>query len=91
MGGWRHRHRRRSVRLRHCPPPIDFSANPIYLPDMKQTKFDSNGIFASTPELNAIALQVLEQEKRERELRRSLSDQDLNSGQWGIWNISDRD
>ena len=58
---------------------------------MKQTKFDSNGIFASTPELNAIALQVLEQEKRERELRRSLTDEDLNGGQWGIWNISDRD
>ena len=58
---------------------------------MKQTKFDQNGIFASTPELNAIALQVLEQEKRERELRRSLSDEDLNGGQWGIWNISDRD
>ena len=53
-------------------------------------KFDSNGIFASTPELNAIALQVLEQEKRERELRRSLTDEDLNGGQWGIWNISDR-
>jgi hypothetical protein len=58
---------------------------------MKKIQFDQNGIFASTPELNAIALQVLEQEKRERELRRSLSDQDLNSGQWGIWNISDRD
>ena len=58
---------------------------------MKQTKFDSNGIFASTPELTAIALQVMEQEKRERELRRSLSAEDLNGGQWGIWNISDRD
>ena len=57
---------------------------------MKQTKFDQNGIFASTPELNAIALQVMEQEKRERELRRSLTDEDLNGGQWGIWNISDR-
>ena len=57
---------------------------------MKQIKFDSNGIYASTPELSAIALQVMEQEKRERELRRSLSDQDLNGGQWGIWNISDR-
>ena len=57
---------------------------------MKQTKFDSNGIFASTPELASIALQVLEQEKRERELRRSLTDEDLNGGQWGIWNISDR-
>ena len=57
---------------------------------MKQIQFDSNGIFASTPELASIALQVLEQEKRERELRRSLSDQDLNGGQWGIWHISDR-
>jgi hypothetical protein len=57
---------------------------------MKQTKFDSNGIYASDANLRTIALQVLEQEKRERELRRSLSDQDLNSGQWGIWNISDR-
>ena len=58
---------------------------------MNKIQFDSNGIYASTPELSAIALQVMEQEKRERELRRSLSDQDLNSGQWGIWNISDRD
>ena len=57
---------------------------------MKKIQFDSNGIFASTPELSAIALQVMEQEKRERELRRSLTDEDL-SGQWGIWNISDRD
>ena len=52
-------------------------------------KFDSDGIFASTPELRSIALQVMEQEKRERELRRSLTDEDL-SGQWGVWNISDR-
>ena len=57
----------------------------------KAMKFDSNGIFASTPELASIALQVLEQEKRERELRRSLTDEDLNAGQWGIWHISDRD
>ena len=41
--------------------------------------------------LSKIALQVLEQEKRERELRRRLTDEDLSSGQWGIWNISDRD
>ena len=54
-------------------------------------KFDSNGIFASTPELRSIALQVMEQEKRERELRRSLTDEDLNNGQWGVWHISDRD
>ena len=58
---------------------------------MNKTTFDQNGIFASDAKLTAIALQVLEQEKRERELRRSLSDQDLNSGQFGIWNISDRD
>ena len=59
-------------------------------------KFDSNGIFASTPELNAIALQVLEQEKRERELRREWFSKwnetsTHDGGQWGIWNISDRD
>ena len=57
----------------------------------KAMKFDSNGIFASTPELASIALQVMEQEKRERELRRSLTDEDLNAGQWGIWHNSDRD
>ena len=52
-------------------------------------KFDSNGIYASSPELTKIALQVMEQEKRERELRRSMSDEDLRA-QWGYWNISDR-
>ena len=56
---------------------------------MKKIQFDS--IYASSPKLHAIALRVLEQEKRERELRRSLTDEDLNGGQWGIWNISDRD
>jgi len=45
---------------------------------MKQIQFDSNGIYASNPKLSAIALQVMEQEKRERELRRSLTDEDLN-------------
>ena len=40
--------------------------------------------------LAEIALRVLEQEKRERELRRSLSDEDRNGGQWGYWYISDR-
>ena len=56
---------------------------------MNKIQFDSNGIFASTPELRSIALQVMEQEKRERELRRSLTDEDLNAT-WGTWNISDR-
>ena len=55
----------------------------------KPMKFDSNGIYASSPELTKIALQVMEQEKRERELRRSMSDEDLRA-QWGTWNISDR-
>jgi len=63
---------------------------------MKQIQFDQNGIFASTPELSAIALQVLEQEKRERELRREWfskwnESQPADGGQWGIWHISDRD
>ena len=63
---------------------------------MKKIQFDQNGIFASTPELSAIALQVLEQEKRERELRREWFSKWNDSrpddgGQWGIWNISDRD
>ena len=57
---------------------------------MNKTKFDSNGIYASDANLRAIALQVMEQEKRERELRRSLTDEDFNGGQWGIWHISDR-
>ena len=58
---------------------------------MKKIQFDSNGIYASSPKLHAIALQVMEQEKRERELRRALTDEDLNGGQWVVWNISDRD
>ena len=33
---------------------------------MKQITFDSNGIYASDAKLNAIALQVLEQERIER-------------------------
>ena len=62
---------------------------------MKQTKFDSNGIYASDAKLSAIALQVLEQEKRERELRREWfskwnDSSNHDGGQFGIWNISDR-
>ena len=96
MGRWSDRHCRRGVRLRDCPLPLDFPANPSYLPDMKKIQFDSNGIFASTPELSAIALQVMEQEKRERELRREWftkwnDSRPDDGGQWGIWNISDRD
>ena len=62
---------------------------------MNKTTFDRNGIFASDAKLTAIALQVLEQEKRERELRREWFSKWNDSrpddgGQWGIWNISDR-
>ena len=62
---------------------------------MNKTTFDRNGIFASDAKLTAIALQVLEQEKRERELRREWFSKwnetsNHDGGQWGIWNISDR-
>ena len=63
---------------------------------MNKTTFDQNGIFASDAKLTTIALQVLEQEKRERELRREWfskwnDTRSADGGQWGIWNISDRD
>tara|TARA_Y100000592_G_scaffold65474_1_gene101857 strand:+ start:1873 stop:2064 length:192 start_codon:yes stop_codon:yes gene_type:complete len=62
---------------------------------MNKTKFDSNGIYASDANLRAIALQVMEQEKRERELRREWfskwnESSNHDGGQFGIWNISDR-
>ena len=57
---------------------------------MSKIQFDQDGIYASSDNLKRIALIVLEQEKRERELRRSLSDEDL-APTWGTWNISDRD
>ena len=63
---------------------------------MNKTTFDRNGIFASDAKLTAIALQVMEQEKRERELRREWfskwnDTRSADGGQWGIWHISDRD
>jgi len=63
---------------------------------MNKTTFDQNGIFSSDAKLTAIALQVLEQEKRERELRREWfakwdDTRSADGGQWGIWHISDRD
>ena len=59
----------------------------------KPMKFDSNGIWASSPELAKIGLQVLEQEKRERELRQQWFakwEATRPRGQFGTWNISDR-
>ena len=56
---------------------------------MNKTTFDRNGIFASDAKLTAIALQVMEQEKRERELRREWfskwnDTRSADGGQWGI-------
>jgi hypothetical protein len=63
---------------------------------MNKIQFDQNGIFASDARLRSIALQVMDQEKRERELRREWfskwnDSRPADGGQWGIWNISDRD
>ena len=58
---------------------------------MNKIQFDSNGIYASNDFLKSIAMQCLEQERQERACRRAMSAQDLDGGQWGIWNISDRD
>ena len=58
----------------------------------KQTmQFDQDGIYASNPYLKSIAMQCLEQERQERACRRAMREQDIDGGQWGIWNISDRD
>tara|TARA_A100001234_G_C12282996_1_gene241930 strand:- start:2 stop:208 length:207 start_codon:yes stop_codon:yes gene_type:complete len=56
---------------------------------MARSLFDDDGIYASSPELRSIALQVLEQERRDRAACRRAATDDC--GQWGIWNISDRD
>ena len=58
---------------------------------MNKIQFDSNGIYASNDFLKSIAMQCIEQELQERACRRAMSAQDLDGGQWGIWNISDRD
>ena len=58
---------------------------------MNKIQFDSNGIYASNDFLKSIAMQCLEQERQERACRRAMSAQDLDAGQWGVWNISDRD
>jgi len=60
-------------------------------------KFDSNGIWASSPELTEIGLQWLEQEKQQREARVAARQEWFAKweatrprGQFGTWNISDR-
>ena len=76
------------------PLPSEHPLTPYTRP-MNKITFDSNGIYASSPELSKIALQVMEQEKRERELRREWFSKwnetsNHDGGQWGVWNISDR-
>ena len=87
MGGWSDRHCRRGVRLTNWSEPLDFPTNPIYLPGMKQIRFDSNGIYASDARLSAIALECLEQERRERACLRAARAEGI---QWTDWHISDR-
>ena len=87
MGRWSDRHCRRGVRLTNWSEPLDFPSNPIYLPDMKQIRFDSNGIYASAARLSSIALECLEQERRERACLRAARAEGI---QWTDWHISDR-
>ena len=59
---------------------------------MAQSMFDNDGIYASNPYLKSIAMQCLEQERQQRACRRAANALiDDDGGQWGIWNISDRD
>ena len=62
----------------------------LYTRPMNKITFDSNGIYASNPMLAQIAMECIEQERRQRACRAAMHDQDLDGGQWGIWNISDR-
>ena len=55
---------------------------------MKKIQFDSNGIYASDARLSAIALECLEQERRERACLRAARAEGI---QWTDWHISDRD
>ena len=54
---------------------------------MKKIQFDSNGIYASDARLSAIALECLEQERRERACLRAARAEGI---QWTDWHISDR-
>ena len=71
------------------PLPPDHPLTPYTRP-MNKITFDSNGIYASNPMLAQIAMECIEQERQQRACRAAMHDQDLDGGQWGIWNISDR-
>ncbi len=65
---------------------------------MNKIQFVFNGISAASEKLREIALCVLEQEKRDREAARRAAESASDfpewgaaMGQWGVWNISDRD
>ena len=67
---------------------------------MAQSLFDDDGIYASSPELKSIAMQCMEQERRDRAACRRAAEMDdciefpswgPAMGQWGVWHISDRD
>ncbi len=49
-----------------------------------------NGIHASSDWLADIARQCIEREMMQRQARLASYKDDDDSGQWGIWNISDR-
>ena len=55
---------------------------------MKQIQFGQNGIYASNPMLAKIALECLEQERRQRACLRAARAEGI---QWTDWHISDRD
>ena len=72
------------VYTEHMKKPSDFP--------MAQSMFDNDGIYASNPYLKSIAMQCLEQERQQRACHRAANALiDDDGGQWGIWNISDRD
>ena len=54
---------------------------------MNKIQFDSNGIYASDARLSSIALECLEQERRERACLRAARAEGI---QWTDWHISDR-
>jgi len=58
---------------------------------MAQSLFDEDGIYASNPFLKSIAMECIESDRRARACRRAANDLIDDGGQWGIWNISDRD
>ena len=36
-------------------------------------------------------MECIERERQQRACLRAMHDEDMDGGQWGVWNISDRD